>query len=97
MIRPMASVIVLAALALSQTMMGQSSPDTTQAHCAAAKAAAGTEHINLYDRFADSLYFIGTKEHSSWAVRTSDGLIVIDALFDYASKTKSWTGCGHSA
>jgi metallo-beta-lactamase class B len=30
----------------------------------------------------DNLYFAGTKIHSSWAVSTSHGLIVIDALFD---------------
>src|SRR5262245_14846593 len=32
----------------------------------------------------DNLYFIGTKIHSSWALTTSDGIIVIDTLFDYA-------------
>jgi len=32
----------------------------------------------------DNLYFIGTQIHSSWALRTSLGLIVIDTLFDYA-------------
>ena len=118
--RMLPPVVAIAALALCQTIAGQSSPDTTQAHCAAAKAAAGSEHINLYNRFAevcgaqpgaaaepqprrggpppqavwhhdpvkvfDNLYFIGTKEHSSWAVQTSEGLIVIDALFDYAVK-----------
>ena len=108
------------------TVAGQSQ-DTVEAHCAAAKAAAGTEHINLYNRFADvcdpsqaaaparggrgggrggtpppapdrslwhhdpvkvfdNLYFVGTKEHSSWVVQTSDGLIVIDALYGYAVK-----------
>ena len=120
MVRGMPPVIAIGILALSQAMAGQSSRDTTQAHCAAAKAAAGAEHINLYNRFAevcgeqppsvagaqprrggppppsvwhqdparvfDNLYFIGTKEHSSWAVQTSEGLIVIDALFDYAVK-----------
>ena len=120
------SAAVVAIAALSASPRAQSKPDTTEAHCAAAKAAAGTEHINLYNRFAevcdpayvapqrggggggraagsgapqtparsvwhqepakvfDNLYFIGTKEHSSWAVATSEGLIVIDALFDYA-------------
>ncbi len=34
----------------------------------------------------DNLYFVGTKLHSAWALQTSDGLIVIDALFDYAVK-----------
>ena len=126
MVRRMSKpVIVIAVLALSQAMAGQSSPDTTQAHCAAAKAAAGAEHINLYNgsrtsavvsgfrsgaqprrggpppqavwhhdpvKVFDNLYFIGTREHSSWARTDMAGLIVIDALFDYAVKTKSgWT------
>jgi metallo-beta-lactamase class B len=32
----------------------------------------------------DNLYFVGTKIHSAWALTTSDGIIVIDTLFDYA-------------
>ncbi len=32
----------------------------------------------------DNMYFLGTKEHGAWAVSTSEGLIVIDALYDYA-------------
>ena len=33
----------------------------------------------------DNLYFIGTKIHSSWALTTSDGIIVIDTPYlDYA-------------
>jgi metallo-beta-lactamase class B len=32
----------------------------------------------------DNLYFVGTQIHSSWALTTSDGIVVIDTLFDYA-------------
>ncbi|HVZ22204.1 MAG TPA: MBL fold metallo-hydrolase [Vicinamibacterales bacterium] len=32
----------------------------------------------------DNLYFVGTKIHSSWALTTSEGVILIDTLFDYA-------------
>jgi metallo-beta-lactamase class B len=32
----------------------------------------------------DNLYFVGTSEHSAWLLRTSDGLILIDTLFEYA-------------
>jgi len=32
----------------------------------------------------DDLYFVGTKIHSAWALTTSEGIIVIDTLFDYA-------------
>ncbi|MFM8533814.1 MAG: MBL fold metallo-hydrolase [Acidimicrobiia bacterium] len=32
----------------------------------------------------DNLYFIGQTEYSAWAVTTSDGIIVIDPIFDYS-------------
>jgi metallo-beta-lactamase class B len=32
----------------------------------------------------DNLYFIGTRIHSAWALTTSEGIIIIDTLFDYA-------------
>jgi len=32
----------------------------------------------------DNLYFIGQSEYSAWAVTTSDGIIVMDAIFDYS-------------
>ena len=32
----------------------------------------------------DNLYFIGTRIHSAWALTTSEGIVVIDTLFDYA-------------
>jgi metallo-beta-lactamase class B len=36
-------------------------------------------------KVADNLYFIGTKVHSAWAIVGSDGIIVLEALFDYAA------------
>ena len=32
----------------------------------------------------DNLYFLGQTEYTAWAVTTSDGIIVIDPLFDYS-------------
>ena len=32
----------------------------------------------------DNLYFVGMTEFASWAVTTSDGIIVIDPLWDYS-------------
>jgi metallo-beta-lactamase class B len=32
----------------------------------------------------DNLYFVGMTEFSAWAIPTSDGIIVIDPLFDYS-------------
>jgi metallo-beta-lactamase class B len=34
----------------------------------------------------DNLYFLGTRFHSSWALTTSDGIILIDTLYNYASE-----------
>ena len=36
-------------------------------------------------KVADNFYFIGTKIHSAWALVGSDGIIVLEALFDYAA------------
>ena len=37
-------------------------------------------------RVFDNLYFVGTKFHSSWALTTSQGIILIDTLYEYASE-----------
>jgi metallo-beta-lactamase class B len=34
----------------------------------------------------DNLYFVGGKVHSSWALTTSEGIIIIDTLFPYNSR-----------
>jgi metallo-beta-lactamase class B len=34
----------------------------------------------------DNLYFVGGKLHSSWALTTSDGIILIDTIFPYNSE-----------
>ena len=34
----------------------------------------------------DNLYWVGTKVHSSWALKTSAGIIIIDTLYNYASE-----------
>jgi metallo-beta-lactamase class B len=41
---------------------------------------------------ADNLYFLGTKIHSAWALAGSEGIIVIEALFDYAAKDEILDG-----
>ena len=33
-------------------------------------------------KVADNLYFIGTRIHSAWALTGSQGIIIIEALFD---------------
>jgi metallo-beta-lactamase class B len=36
-------------------------------------------------KVADNLYFLGTKIHSAWALVGSEGIIVLEALYDYAA------------
>jgi len=43
-------------------------------------------------KVADNLYFLGTKIHSAWALVGSQGIIVIEALFDYAAKDEILDG-----
>ena len=32
----------------------------------------------------DNLFYVGEKEYSAWAVRTSEGIIIIDPVYDYS-------------
>ena len=43
-------------------------------------------------KVADNLYFLGTKIHSAWAIVGSQGIIVIEALFDYAARDEILDG-----
>ena len=109
--------VALAAVVSSAGVIGQSGGDSADAHVAAARAAAGQDHLGLFDRVCtaptpapaaqppaappagspdrsqwhvepakvfDNLYFVGEKEYSAWAVKTSAGIILIDAIFDYS-------------
>src|SRR5689334_7672168 len=57
----------------------------------AGRAAAGTPatpekagwYASPYKAF-DNLYWLGTRQHSSWALRTSGGIILIDTNFSWA-------------
>ena len=37
-------------------------------------------------RVFDDVYFVGTKDRSSWALTTSDGIILIDTTFEYEAE-----------
>jgi metallo-beta-lactamase class B len=40
----------------------------------------------------DNFYWLGTRQHSSWALRTSDGLIIIDTNFAWATEPEILNG-----
>jgi len=107
---------------LTTSPLAQSANNTVDAHVAAAKAAAGTEHTEVFNSLCtapapppaqpaqqqpaagaraqgppprsawhvepakvfDNMYYLGQSEYSAWAVNTSQGIIVIDTLFDYS-------------
>jgi metallo-beta-lactamase class B len=89
--------------------------ETVDAHVAAARQAAGSEHramLELCDapesspqadtpatapptpdrsewhaepaKVFDNLFFVGEIEYSAWAVKTSAGIIIVDALWPYS-------------
>jgi metallo-beta-lactamase class B len=54
-----------------------------------ARAAAGPPARDTWyaepAKVADNLYFLGTRIHSAWALVGSEGIIVLEALYDYAA------------
>lgn len=36
----------------------------------------------------DNVYWLGTKIHSAWAIKTSAGIILIDTMYNYAAETE---------
>jgi metallo-beta-lactamase class B len=58
-------------------------------------AAATPDHSTWYAspyKVFDNLYWLGTRQHSSWALRTSDGLIIIDTNFAWATEPEIING-----
>jgi metallo-beta-lactamase class B len=113
-----ASLVV--ATVCGSLVLAQAPSPAAAPHVAAAKAAAGQDHVFLFNQLCvpppanppasaagtapatpagpppraswhaepakvfDNLYFLGMTEYTAWAVTTSDGIIVIDPLFDYS-------------
>ena len=61
---------------------GSPSPSATpdKPSSATQKPAWYVEPVKVFD----NLYFVGQSEYSAWAVTTSEGIILIDTLFDYS-------------
>jgi metallo-beta-lactamase class B len=52
-------------------------------------APATPDRANWYAspyKVFDNFYWLGTRQHSSWALRTSDGIIIIDTNFAWATQ-----------
>ncbi len=64
-------------------------PDGGSQHAAGRSARPAPARETWYAEPAkvfDSLYFVGSKIHSSWELTTSQGIILIDTLFTYNSE-----------
>lgn len=99
------------------TLSAQTPLSTPETHIAAARQAAGQDHMAVFNRTCgqltppapnatrpprppgpppraswyaepakvfDNLYFLGQTEYSVWAVTTSQGIILVDTIFDYS-------------
>ena len=123
--RAVKALAFAAILGAGPVVMARVEQQNVEAHVAAAKTAAGQDHVALFDRLCtppaprpaaaatpapaattaprpaagpppasawhvepakvfDNLYFVGEKEYSAWAVTTSEGIILIDAIFHYS-------------
>jgi metallo-beta-lactamase class B len=51
----------------------------------------GTWYASPYKVF-DNFYWLGTRQHSSWALRTTEGLIIIDTNFAWATEPEIING-----
>ena len=67
-----------APVAVAQT--AQAPPPPAQSQGPPPRSAWHVEPAKVFD----NLYYLGQSEYSAWAVATSDGIIVVDALFDYS-------------
>jgi len=77
---------------------GRGAPAAVPAARGAAAAAPATPdragwYASPYKVF-DNLYWLGTRQHSSWALRTSAGLILIDTNFAWATQPEIIDGLG---
>jgi metallo-beta-lactamase class B len=82
-------------IAAAQAAAGSQSSNIFNGLCLAPQAgppaATGTRadpeladyHVEPVKVF-DNLYFVGEKEYSSWAVTTSEGIIIIDTIWSYS-------------
>lgn len=114
------TAIVLGGTMLASRVAHAQTTGTVAEHVAAAREAAGGQHLALFNTICprvseevaatassepasrlpqvegrapwyaapakvfDNLYFVGQSEYSAWAVTTPEGIIVLDAIFDYS-------------
>jgi metallo-beta-lactamase class B len=70
-------------LCATPTPRGGPSPSQATADKPAATSARPVWYAEPVKVF-DNLYFVGQTEYSAWAVTTTEGIVVIDTLFDYS-------------
>lgn len=66
-------------------------PPTTATAATPRPASSGPPREQWYappQQVFDNLYWVGEKEHSAWALKTSDGIILIDTLYSYAAEAE---------
>ena len=71
---------------------GPQSPGAPAAAAGARRPPARETWYAEPAKVADNLYFLGTKIHSAWAIVGGQGIIIIEALFDYAANDEILDG-----
>jgi metallo-beta-lactamase class B len=74
--------------AVCDTALGLANPPAPRAggpgRAGAAQAPARESWYAEPQKVFDNLYFVGQTEYSVWAITTSQGIILLDAIFDYS-------------
>jgi metallo-beta-lactamase class B len=77
----------LARTCLLPQSVGENNTDTLPGYVTkSARAPARDTWYAEPARVFDNLYFVGGKVHSSWALTTSEGIIIIDTIYPYNSE-----------
>jgi metallo-beta-lactamase class B len=74
---------------------GGAAPAPARGQAAGRGAAATPDRATWYAspyKVFDNLYWLGTRQHSSWALRTDAGLIIIDTNFAWATEPEIIAG-----
>jgi metallo-beta-lactamase class B len=71
-------------LGLFNTVCAEAEPPAAPAQSGAPGPAERSQWHAEPVKVFDNLYYVGQTEYSAWAVATSDGIIIIDTIWDYS-------------
>jgi len=78
------ALIQLCTAAPSAAPASTAPPDSRDVATPPASSAWAREPMKVFD----NLYYVGERDFSAWAITTSAGIIIVDAIYDYSVETQ---------